>query len=248
MQSPELASLHLSVQYKGIHLGMRNMTLLPNRAAHKLFLIFIALDLIFIGIHVVLVSIHVDESSRLFEILYGRLNIASDRAVPEFFNFGKWFLAVVLALVGFSKTGQKAFLGIGFASVMFLADDALQVHERVGQVFANIGVSRFFMLDAASQGELAGFAFLGVMVAGSMYFAWRVSDGILHGAIKTLIIAIFGMILCGVVFDLVHNLVEGTFGKGLLSNVTGVLEDGGEMLFISLYAATVYSAVNSRVR
>ena len=223
------------------------MTILPNQAARKLFLIFLAFDLLFIGVHLILVSIHSDESGRLTGVLYGRLNISSDRAAPEFFNYAKWLAAAILSFVGYSRSGEKAFWGFGFASVMFLADDALQLHERIGQVFASIGVSRLFILDAATQGELAGLAILGLLVAGAMLFAWRTSNGEFRSTIKVLIISIFGMILCGVVFDVVHGLVEGTFGSGFYATVTGVLEDGGELIFISLYTATVYSAVKSRV-
>jgi len=64
--------------------------------------------------------------------------------------------------------------------------------------------------------------------------------GRLNRSIKVLIFAIFGMIICGVFFDIAHNLLSGPTNSDPLGVAAGILEDGGELIFISLYAAAVF--------
>jgi len=46
---------------------------------------------------------------------------------------------------------------------------------------------------------------------------------------------------CGIVFDLAHNLIAGNLQIAFLAELVGIIEDGGEMLFLSLYCAAVFS-------
>lgn len=218
------------------------MPILPNQMAKTLVFTLLAIDAAFIGAHLVASAFLQSGESRLAEIAYGRLTIYSDTALPESFGFGKWSFAFVFSVLGFALSRQRGFLGLAAASAFLFMDDAGQFHESVGEEFVRMEVPGIFGLDAASTGELFGFALLGLGVLAALAFCWLTSGAMLRRTVLLVIVAIGGMFLSGVPFDILHNLIAGASQGWAITELSGVIEDGGEMIFMSLYVALIFGA------
>lgn len=217
------------------------MPKIENRVEHAFLRLALIIDAIFIGCHVLLRSIDVDEN-HFYQILYGHLSIHSDEALPEIFNFVKWGVSGLLALTAWRLCGHRFYAGLAAASIFFLIDDAGQVHEKIGAHFANTGMSGIGFLDAASLGEISAMGVLALLVVLALGDAYRHGTAAGRLVIKKLAMIIVGLSVVGVIGDIVHNLVYGRLGEGVLTTLAGVIEDGGEMLLISVYASVVFGA------
>jgi hypothetical protein len=211
----------------------------PGRALLRILLLA---DALFIAGHIAVTLAMQDDPGRLVQIMYGRFNISEEHGLPEAFNYGKWVIAWVFALVALSRPGLP---GVVVASAALFIDDAAQVHEKMGGIFADLGLPERFGIDANAQGELVGFALLGAVVGLGLLFAFLRGDAGLRRVLLGLGGAIAGMFLCGMVADLLHGLSHG-WGSVLLSEFLGIVEDGGEMVFISVYAALVFGMFAER--
>lgn len=217
--------------------------LLSHRTSRTVLTTMLLIDAAFILCHVLLSLSATDIAPRWHDILYGQFTLYSDTALPEVFNFVKWGMAAVLALVAFRLSRQRHFIGVAFASALFLIDDAGQVHERMGALFTEFGFSGIAFLDANSVGELVGLGGLALFVAIGLGYAFVTANPAQCRDVKILLAAIVGMFLCGVIGDIAHNLALGHLGDGIVTLLTGVIEDGGELLLISLYASVVFTSV-----
>ena len=212
-----------------------------SSATSAVLLTLFGLDVLFIGMHFAASFSLSVGSTKVAEIFYGHFNLFGEEALPESYNYAKWGMATVLSFAAFTVSRQKVFLGVAFASAMFFLDDAGQVHEKMGALFHEFGMPGYGELDAASVGELAGFAGLGGLVFLGLGFAWIVAGRFQRKLLKVMLVAIVGMILCGGFVDILHNLIADNVSGWFVANVTGVIEDGGEMIFISLYSACAFS-------
>lgn len=218
---------------------MRVIAPAPARALLRALLLA---DVLFIAGHIAVTLAMQGDPGRLAQILFGHLSIAAEHGLPEAFNYGKWVIACIFALMALSRPGLP---GVFVASAALFVDDAAQVHEKMGGIFAEQGLPARFGIDANAQGELFGFALLGAVVGLGLLFAFLRGDAGLRRGLLGLGGAIAGMFFCGVVADLLHSLSHG-WGNALLYETLGILEDGGEMLFISVYAALVFGMFAER--
>ncbi len=217
------------------------MPVFDNAVARRLFTALIIADIFFISFHTVLGVLPHTGSIRSVEVLYGHFNLYNDFGYPEVFGFGKWTIACVFSLVSFMMTRNRAYVGVAVASAAFLADDSGQIHESIGAELDRNGYNGMFGLDGASIGEILGFGILGLIVFSALLYSWRNAVPHFRGPIKVIALAVFGMFFCGIVFDLAHNLIAGNLQIAFLAELVGIIEDGGEMLFLSLYCAAVFS-------
>jgi hypothetical protein len=185
-------------------------------------------DLLFIALHLMYV-----ETSLLAS---GRWSIAEDRGYAEMFQYVK-FLGICLALGRlFVRTHLRVLIGWIAVFAFLLLDDAGRIHEHFGLAFAvwtrlpDIGALR-----ARDIGEFIYALLAGLLVVPLVAFGW------LRGApparaisadLAVLLIALGG---CGVGADLVHRMLSATF----MDVLTGLLEDGGEMIVLSVTCAYV---------
>lgn len=199
------------------------------------------IDLIAIGFHIIVLWLSLNSGGKLVEILYGHFAITLEGALPEAFNYGKWVIATVLSLTAFVYSRRAFFLGMMAASGFLFVDDAAQVHEKVGEFLIDANLPDPFGLGGVAVGEIVGFGGLGVAVFLSLFFAWRMGTQDQRRHLTRIVAAIFGMFLCGVIADATHVYLVGKLGNTFIGHFTEVIEDGGEMVFISLYTAVVFS-------
>jgi hypothetical protein len=120
-----------------------------------------------------------------------------------------------------------------------LLDDSLTIHETLGEYLANyFEIKPRFNLRAVDFGELmvsfiAGITFLMFFILG--YNKAKIKDKIVSQHLFVLFII---LVFFGVFVDMIHIYFESNHKLGLI-------EDGGEMLTISLITSYVFNLTKS---
>jgi hypothetical protein len=192
-------------------------------------LVLVCADMAFIAAH--LLSVAVNLFSRGDPIAGSAYNLGAEGGYSEVFQYLKvWGIGFVLCVL-WSRTRDKVYGAWLLLFAYVICDDALQIHERGGKLIAAyFGYEPAFGLQPKDFGELTvwgafGVAFLTAITAAylkSSFAARKASLGI--GQLFCLL-AFFGAVM-----DMAHSAVPAR----LLKAAFGVLEDGGEMLVMSL--------------
>ncbi len=207
---------------------------------HKPTLLFLlAVDVVLIGVSVVMgLLIVTNRIENWPEILH----IGRDWSISETFNLLKWGAIIVVFGYAFRWTGQVVFACLAIAFTLILADDSLQLHERSGQLankffgqfaFDNFGIESRMVI---ALGEIGFWILLGFVCLAIVLLAWTRTSSEIKGQLGVLAVLFSGVIVCGVFVDFVHFFSPP---RSMINGILLVLEDGGEMVFISLMAAFV---------
>lgn len=160
-----------------------------------------------------------------------------DKGYAEFFQYLKelWIAAMLLHLA-LRCTGRGCWGYVVWSGLFFylLADDAVSLHEKGGRYFAD-NFSTIFQpmlgLRAVDFGELVVSAAVGSITLGAvLLFYWRGNPDFQKASRHLMVLAMF-LAIFGVIVDMLHMLFKGS--KALYAGM-GLLEDGGEMIAMSL--------------
>ena len=174
---------------------------------------------------------------------YGPKNflVDADGGYPEYFQYLKYILIVLLAayLAFFKK--EYGYLSWLFLFFILLIDDAFQVHERFGHALADrFALSDAYGLRAIDYGELI----YAIIVGGTLF--WLMVLPFYKGSKafrKTFIdiVILFALFLFfGIGIDMLHQLLIEIH---MVSAVFALIEDGGEMITLSLMVWYFYFIV-----
>lgn len=195
----------------------------------KLLVLLLATDLAFIILYI----IHT-YTSLLPSELY---SISLDRGYAEFFLYMKEFWILILFLFLGIKKRSLIFIVFAFLFLYILVDDSFEFHERLGNSLAyHNNFPELFGLRPKDLGELLVFATFGgffLVLIGITYFR---SDVYSRTVTKYLLFMLVLLGLCGVVFDMIGIIADHPVFNPILT----ILEDGGEMVVISLIAWFVF--------
>lgn len=213
-----------------------------------LLLILLSVDFAFILINVVAV---VAKDAHLISSVPTMLKITEDRALPEDFNYLKW-LVICVALVWTSL--RDRWLAPVLWAVVFLiilVDDSFQLHERVGSSLSGwFELHDSALFDGKDIGELAVFAAMGLLSLSIVAVLLRQRDHASRLLSRRYLLIVLILGFFGVGIDAVHSVIaHQTYGTSIttvLSQLLGMVEDGGEMLVASLAVALTLAPVGSR--
>ena len=180
----------------------------------------LAIDLVFIGGHLL----------RWGEAW--RLDV--DGGWGEQWGYLKEAVIAVALLVAFTRSRQPIYAAWAAVFAYVLGDDALMIHERGGKALANLfDFQPMFGLRFNDWGELLVSAAAGLLLLASGWLAFRRSDPTARSNSKVLLVLFAVLVFFGVVVDMAHiALASAGFHVRML-----VLEDGGELIALSLTAA-----------
>lgn len=166
------------------------------------------------------------------------LAITVDASYGEAYQYLKELWAALLLVVLAWSTRQAVYLLWAALFVYLLADDALRFHELAGiGLAAQLGLGDAFGLRADDLGELIFLGGVAGLIALGFLVGYPRSSADAKEASKTFV-ALLGLIaFFAVAVDMLHSLLRDT---GLLGSFVGMLEDGGEMLAVSLAFWYVY--------
>lgn len=185
------------------------------------------LDLVLIALHIV--------TGAIYDKIPVQLNIALDFSIAEFVGYAKWLVIIVLLWLISRRTRNPALLSCAVLFIVMVADDSLQLHERIGEaaVKAN-AVGGVGWAQAQTLAELAVWAGMAALLIPIVLLGFVKSSRVqwVPAARFLGLIAMFAVF--GVVIDALHKPVADLpFGPQLAD----LVEDGGEMIVASIIVA-----------
>ena len=207
----------------------QTVTYNTQRAGLCLLLLFGSADLVFIIFHLVYKAGFLSE----------QFDLTRDRGYAELFQYVKEFWCVVLFVLIARQTRTTAYLVWASFFSYLLLDDMLRVHERGGKIIAAYGhFVPFAGLRAKDFGELVVMMAIAGMLLLAVGLAYRYSTSTFRKVSVDMLLLIAGLAFFGVAMDMLHSMIYGIIGSGpvgeILGGTMGLIEDGGEMLAMSL--------------
>lgn len=171
------------------------------------------------------------------------LSVSKDGGYAEYFQYAK-LAAIIVLLYLAAKAKRSALIG-GWGIIFFilLADDALQIHERGGSMLADwLSIPAMYHLRSVDYGELMVFALWGLTAIAILTVTSRIDQSpIARQVSKGLLLLLLGLAFFGGFFDMLHIAVANNWElSGTGHRLFDAIEDGGEMVVVSLMLAFVY--------
>jgi hypothetical protein len=171
-------------------------------------------------------------------------SVERDGGFPELYQYLKlFFLACCLLVVALRTRGWVlAVWGVFFALLM--VDDAFQLHERLGDVIGPaLGIPAAFGLRTDDYGEIAYAVLLGLCAVAFVALTFRRGSPESRQVSADLLCLLCALGVFAIFFDTLHTMAY--FRMPSISPPLALLEDGGEMIVISLIAAYVFGIVGN---
>ncbi|MDK3019700.1 hypothetical protein [Pseudodonghicola flavimaris] len=172
-------------------------------------------------------------TSSIGHALRHNFDLGLDDMLPEQFNHGLAFLAVMLFLMCFIELRSRVMIFLAALYGFIWFDDSVSFHERAGgKIGAVLNLPKTLGLGPQELGELLAWAMGGVFVALVFLWFWRRRRAGDLGVVVPFLLCFVWLVFFGMVVDMLHALLPPQF-----SEAAGVIEDGGEMLVIAVSAA-----------
>jgi len=204
--------------------------------ARPLLLLLLTADLAFIIAHISLWS---------RGALTSDFDLARAGSFPEQFQYAKWFACTVLCAWAFARQRDALYLAWAALFLYLLLDDSLEIHEGISHPIAqSLQLAPAFGLRAKDFGEIAVALVAGLVLLGLIAICYRRSDNSLARALTWALLPWLGLLVfTGLVMDMAHGMIRAFGGGKLAVMISGVFEDGGEMIAASFLTATIARAV-----
>jgi hypothetical protein len=173
--------------------------------------------------------------------LQGRLgetfSFEYESSYPERYQNAKELGLALLAGLCVSKNRSplyRCWLGIyGY----FFIDDSFELHETLGSwISTHVQFPAPFGLRGQDIGELVVSGVAGLVACAALAGAWNRSDEQARHMSKIMIGLVMALAMFGIVIDMLHIIATGTWQYRL-----GILEDGGEMMVITVMLWFMYT-------
>jgi hypothetical protein len=198
---------------------------LNERNASVFLILLLCGDLVFIVMHCI---------NALTPILGNPLlNIEEDKGYPEVYQYLKFFSIIVLLIYISLKNKAIHYVAWALVFTYFLFDDSLQIHERIGsRIAANFNFIPPLGLRLQDFGELVVMATVGIPLLAICVWAYKRSGSQMFRKVsQDITLLVLVLVFFGVLVDMAHIAVNLGWK---VTFILGVIEDGGEMLSVSL--------------
>ena len=201
--------------------------------------LLIAADLAFIVLHVIYT-----ETS----LLRGRpFSLEADNGIPEAYQYVKQFWVALCMGALFHRTRAIVYTGWTLVFAFLLMDDAFQFHEHFGQWLGEqYQLPAIFGLRPDDIGELLFAAAIGGVTVLLIGFGFWRGDSHARVVSRDMALLVIALAALGVGFDVAHVITY--FKAPALAQFLLILEDGGEMIVVSLMAAYMFNVLNHQGR
>jgi hypothetical protein len=183
----------------------------------------------------VLVTIHLAQP--YFEALRPRhFSLEADRGIAEYYQYLKQAIVVLAMLWCWRRTKAPSFFVWSLFFALMLYDDSHSLHEGVGEDLAAAwALPGVFGLRPQDLGELLFAAAVGVLTVSLLLAVNAFERGAAAAHTLNVVLLLAALAVCGVLVDAIH--VIAYFSGSRLAWVLAVIEDGGELLIMSLITA-----------
>ncbi len=202
---------------------MFNKELLLVKKNQVLLILLVSLDLSFVILHITRGFFGFPQSN-LF-------SIAREHGYAEFYQYYKAIaISFFLLALAIAKRELLFLSWAGMYTYIFL-DDALAFHEKGGKVIGAFLPQNIWLgIQAKDIGEVlfsvAAFGFFGILI----FAAFRNSKPVHQKASYPLVLFLFLLMFTGGFIDFIHSWIK----VPVLWDILGLLEDGGEMIIMSV--------------
>lgn len=209
-----------------------------DRAARTVILAIVSIDVLFICLHLLIrapIFLGFEPEWLLKQI--GHFSVDVDRSYPEFFNYVQTAGCSVLLVGVFAVSRQPVYAAWALVFGFVLMDDAFSLHERIGvYLVAAFPLPILPGLRHRDTGELVVWGVTGAVLLPVLVWGFRNSrpEAVGFGGVFALIFAVLAFFGGGVDMLSIAFETESRVAHHLFAAV----EDGGEMLAISLACAT----------
>ena len=171
-------------------------------------------------------------------------SIQQDNSYPELYGYAKELAAAVLLVVLAVVTRESVHAAWALVFVVVLLDDALLLHERVGEWTAATLAFPDEVLGVRGRdlGELIGWGLMAAVPLVAVVVAHRRAGTGARALSRALVVLIAALVFFAVVVDQLHVAL---YEEGQRAGVLGVAEDGGELLVLSVVVAVIVGAVSA---
>jgi hypothetical protein len=166
-------------------------------------------------------------------------SLRRDKGYPEFFQYiEEFWIGLLLAWQALRVLDARYLVWSGLFAYM-LADDYLMFHENFGAFAANtFGISEHMSLRGQDFGELSFYLLVGGTFVVLLWIAyWSGSESFRRNSIALFVLLLL-FAFFAVVADLLHIMIDVDLPS--LDHIFDVIEDGGEMLVMSLITWFAY--------
>ncbi len=165
-------------------------------------------------------------------------DVRSEHGYPEMYQYFKEFLVVALLVRLVLKTKTTAFLTWVFLFAYLLVDDSLQIHENVGaHLVEMLNIPPWMGLRAQDFGELMVSFTVFSILSVSLFWFYKKSTVLFQRSTIVFLVLLCMLAFFGIVLDMLHVVVRP---HRVINYITGSVEDGGEMLVMSLMTVYAY--------
>jgi hypothetical protein len=204
----------------------------------KILTVFLAVDVLLIGVHAVLGYAAATGGLGSWPEFW---NIGRDSSAAELLNLLKWGIAIFACLAAYVRSRVPILLGLSVLFLICLLDDGLQLHERGSELLIEWwGLFRYFGHRQGIAGELIVWSILGTLALISLVISWRATERPERRQVLPIFVFFGAIVFCAVVLDVMHTMTES---RSIIAGVVGMLEDGGEMVFLTLLLSYVWGAI-----
>jgi hypothetical protein len=197
---------------------------------YKLLILLLLADIVFIILHIIYVY-----TPYLPSVGF---SLTFSGSYSEFFQYTKEFWIMVLFLILAVQHRKVMYAVLSLLFLYLLFDDSFEFHENFGATVAEFfNFQPAFGLRAVDFGELAVSAIFGGLLFIALLIAYLLSDAVARRVARYTIILVIALVFFGVFLDMVEVLIESRE----ISLVLRIIEEGGEMLVMSVITWFAFS-------
>ena len=201
-----------------------------DRSSDRLLLLLVSADIFFI-------LLHIFHFYTPFFALPG-YSLFRDRGFSEVYQYVKEYWIALLLLMFAIRSRKLCYLTWSALFGYLLIDDSSGLHERYGGKFAAyFDFHPAFGLRAKDFGELVVTGLASLFFFSFILASYVLSDEKEKRFSRYLAVILFGLGFFGVFMDMVDMMVNNP----VLARILGTVEDGGEMLVMSIAVWFVFS-------
>jgi hypothetical protein len=202
-------------------------------ASNRAMSVLIVADVAFILLYVVTAFLFQQYEIHIHQFLY----FNTEDSLASIWGYAKYGFALALFYAIFRETRNVGY-GLLFAILLiFLLDDAAELHDRFGRALSSyLDFGPFAGLEGQDRGESVVYVFMALIIFTLLYIAFGYLKSSDMQTFINFTWVIFLLATFGAAFDVVHAVFFADAGFLSVGDVVATaIEDGGELLSVSLF-------------
>jgi hypothetical protein len=168
--------------------------------------------------------------------------ITLDRGYSEIFQYVKMFWIVLIFFILAIKKRRYFYLSWSLLFGYLLLDDSFLIHEKLGsKINSYFHFGSSFGLRAQDFGELSVSILFGSVLIISIVISYYYANKDEKKLAKYIMIMLIVLCFFGIFIDMIGVIIQNYIDNNMLITFFDILEDGGEMIVMSIIAWYIFS-------